>query len=444
MTDRVSTAPGSSPIEQQLPPSTAAPLTGAGGSLRWTICAMLFFATSINYMDRQVLGILAPTLQHSIGWTEAQYGYIVGAFQVAYAIGLVAAGRMVDRLGSRIGYAIIMGIWSLAAMAHALATSALTFGIARFFLGLGEAGNFPAAIKTTAEWFPRRERALATGIFNSGTNLGAILAPAIVPWVTLRFGWQAAFLLTGAFSLTWIVWWLAHYRQPNYHPKLKPAELNHILSDPVDSTVPIPWKSVLGYRQTWALVAAKFLTDPVWWFYLYWLPKFFDTRFHLGLSHLGLPLIIVYNVSVIGSVGGGWLPSFFNRKGMPISRARLRAMLIAACIVLPIAFASHLSSEWMAVAFLSVAAAAHQAWSANLLTTASDMFPRSAVGVVTGIGGMGGALGGVLFSLSTGWVLQLTHSYDTLFYFSGTAYLLALFLLGTLSMRLRPVELAQG
>jgi ACS family hexuronate transporter-like MFS transporter len=404
---------------------------------------MLFFATSINYMDRQVLGILAPTLQHSIGWTEAQYGYIVGAFQVAYAIGLVLAGRMVDRLGSRIGYAIVMGVWSLAAMAHSLATSAFTFGIARFFLGLGEAGNFPAAIKTTAEWFPRRERALATGIFNSGTNLGAILAPAIVPWVTLRFGWQAAFLLTGAFSLTWIVWWLTHYRQPNYHPKLKPAELSHILSDPVDSTVPIPWKRVLGYRQTWALVAAKFLTDPVWWFYLYWLPKFFDTRYHLGLSHLGLPLIIVYNVSVIGSVGGGWLPSLFNRKGMPMSRARLTAMLIAACVVVPIAFASHLSSVWTAVAFLSVAAAAHQAWSANLLTTASDMFPRSAVGVATGIGGMGGALGGVLFSLSTGWVLQLTHSYNGLFYFSGMAYLLALFLLRTLSMRLRPVELAQ-
>lgn len=445
MTDRVSTAPQSSPIEQELTPNTATPPASipAGGSVRWTICAMLFFATSINYMDRQVLGILAPTLQHSIGWTEAQYGYIVGAFQVAYAIGLVLAGRMVDRLGSRIGYAIVMGIWSLAAMAHSLATSAFTFGIARFFLGLGEAGNFPAAIKTTAEWFPRRERALATGIFNSGTNLGAILAPAIVPWVTLRFGWQAAFLLTGAFSLTWIVWWLTHYRQPNYHPKLKPAELSHILSDPVDSTVPIPWKRVLGYRQTWALVAAKFLTDPVWWFYLYWLPKFFDTRYHLGLSHLGLPLIIVYNVSVIGSVGGGWLPSLFNRKGMPMSRARLTAMLIAACVVVPIAFASHLSSVWTAVAFLSVAAAAHQAWSANLLTTASDMFPRSAVGVATGIGGMGGALGGVLFSLSTGWVLQLTHSYNGLFYFSGTAYLLALFLLRTLSMRLRPVELAQ-
>jgi MFS transporter, ACS family, hexuronate transporter len=444
MTDRVSTVPPSSPIEQQLPPDTAAPPAGAGGSVRWTICAMLFFATSINYMDRQVLGILAPTLQHSIGWTEAQYGYIVGAFQVAYAIGLVAAGRMVDRLGSRIGYAIIMGVWSLAAMAHALATSAFTFGIARFFLGLGEAGNFPAAIKTTAEWFPRRERALATGIFNSGTNLGAILAPAIVPWVTLRFGWQAAFLLTGTFSFAWIIWWLTHYRQPNYHPKLKPSELNHIFSDPVDSIVPIPWKRVLGYRQTWALVAAKFLTDPVWWFYLYWLPKFFDTRYHLGLSNLGLPLIIVYNVSVIGSVGGGWLPSLFNRKGMPMSRARLAAMLIAACVVLPIAFASHLSSVWTAVAFLSVAAAAHQAWSANLLTTASDMFPRSAVGVATGIGGMGGALGGVLFSLSTGWVLQLTHSYNTLFYFSGTAYLLALFLLRTISMRLRPVELAQS
>jgi MFS transporter, ACS family, hexuronate transporter len=405
---------------------------------------MLFFATSINYVDRQVLGILAPTLQHSIGWTEAQYGYIIGAFQLAYAIGLVTAGRMVDRLGSRIGYAIIMGLWSLAAMAHALATSALTFGIARFFLGLGEAGNFPAAIKTTAEWFPRRERALATGIFNSGTSLGSILAPAIVPWVTLRFGWQAAFLMTGLFSLTWIGWWLTHYRQPSSHPKLKSSELNHILSDPAEPSAPIPWKRVLGYRQTWSIVVAKFLTDPVWWFYLYWLPKFFDSRYHLGLSHLGLPLILVYNVSVIGSVGGGWLPSLFNRRGMTMSRARLRAMLIAACAVIPIAFANHLSSVWTAVAFLCISAAAHQAWSANLFTTVSDMFPRSAVGVATGIGATGGAIGGVLFSLSTGWVLQLTHSYNSLFYFAGGAYLLALVLLRILSMQLKPVELAQA
>ncbi|HEV2275743.1 MAG TPA: MFS transporter [Acidobacteriaceae bacterium] len=403
---------------------------------------MIFFATSINYMDRQVLGILAPTLQHTIGWTEAQYGYIIGAFQVAYAIGLVLAGRMVDRVGTRIGYAIVMGLWSVAAMSHALARTALGFGIARFFLGLGESGNFPAALKTTAEWFPQRERSLAVGIFNSGANVGAILAPAIIPWVTIRFGWQAAFLTTGGFSMAWIVWWLTHYRQPQDHRKIKPSELKHILSDPIQSPAPIPWKRLLAYRQTWGFATAKFLTDPVWWFYLYWLPKFFDARYHLGLSNLGLPLIIVYNVSVVGSVGGGWLPGWLHRRGFTMVRARLAVMLLFACMVLPIAFASRLSSVWAAIAFLGLAAAAHQGWSANLLTTPSDMFPRSAIGVVTGIGGMAGAVGGVLFSLSTGWVLQLTHSYTPLFYISASAYLIAFLALRVIAPNLKRVEQA--
>jgi len=407
---------------------------------RWTVCALLFAATSINYMDRQVLGILAPVLQHSIGWTEAQYGCIVSAFQFAYAVGLILAGQMVDRFGTRIGYAVVMGIWSISAMCHALARSAFGFGVARFFLGLGESGNFPAAIKTTAEWFPQSERSLATGIFNSGTNLGAILAPAIVPWVTLRYGWRASFLITGAFSAAWIVWWLTHYRKPSEHPKVSRAELDKINSDPPQPVTKIPWSKIIGYRQTWAFSVAKFLTDPIWWFYLYWLPKFLDARFHLGLSHLGLPLIIVYNASAVGSIGGGWLPALIHRSGMSMIKARLLTMLLFACMVTPIFFASRTNSEWIAVALLSLAAAAHQGWSANLFTTVSDMFPKNAVGAVVGIGGMAGSVGGVLLSLSAGWILQITHSYASLFAIASSAYLIGLVMLRALAPGLKRIE----
>ncbi len=412
------------------------------GRVRWYICSMLFFATSINYMDRQVLGILAPVLQHSIGWTEQQYSYVITAFQVAYAIGLALAGRMIDRLGTRFGYALIMGVWSLAAMAHSLVTSVLGFGIARFVLGLGEAGNFPAAIKTTAEWFPQRERSLATGIFNSGANLGAILAPAIVPFVTLRYGWRAAFLITGFFSAAWIVWWLLRYRRPADHRRLGASELAYIRSgaSPVPAAT-VPWQQLLRYRETWAFATAKFLTDPIWWFYLYWLPKFFDRRFHLGLSHLGLPLIIVYNVSAIGSIGGGWLPAVLNRHGVSMAKARYLAMLLCACCVLPIAFAGGLSSEWTAVALLSVAAGAHQGWSANLYTTASDMFPRVVVGTIVGVGSTAGSIGGILFALAVGRVLQLTQNYAPLFVVCAGAYLLALAILRLMVPRLAKVNL---
>ncbi|HEX3436962.1 MAG TPA: MFS transporter [Pseudacidobacterium sp.] len=413
----------------------------AKSNVRWTICALLFFATSINYMDRQVLSLLAPMLQHSIGWTEAQYGYIIGAFQAAYAIGLVVAGRMVDKLGTRIGYAVIMGIWSLAAMSHALARSAFGFGIARFFLGLGESGNFPAAIKTTAEWFPQSERSLATGIFNSGANVGAVLAPAIIPWITLRFGWRAAFLTTGIFSLSWIIWWLTHYHKPTDHPKVSTPELEHIVSDPFQPTAQISWGKLFVRRQTWAFSLAKFLTDPFWWFYLFWLPKFFNARFHLDLSHLGLPLIVVYNASAVGSIGGGWLPALFHRKsGVAMTKARLTAMLLYAFAVVPIFFAGHTNSEWVAVALLSLAAAAHQAWSANLFTTASDMFPKSAVGGVVGIGGMAGSVGGFLLSITAGKILEITHSYASLFAMAASAYLIAYFILNALAPGLKRVE----
>ena len=414
---------------------------------RWTICAMLFVATSINYMDRQVIAILKPvlaqstihlvpllhgwpTVESSISMSEIQYGYIVDAFQIAYALGVIFAGRLVDRLGCRKGYPIVTGIWSLAAMGHALVTSVFGFGVARFFLGLGESGNFPAAIKATAEWFPPRERSLATGIFNSGANMGAILAPAIVPWVALHFGWRAAFLTTGVFSAMWIVWWSVKYRKPQETMDWsRGAEVN-------PPAAPAWWK-LLAYRQTWGFALGKFLTDPVWWFFLFWLPSYFSTRFNLDLGHLGLPLIVVYNVSAVGSVLGGWLPRGFVRLGMALKPARLAAMLTCACLVVPIMFAGGLHSEWGAVALVSLAASAHQGWSANIFTTASDMFPAECVGTVVSFGQVAGALGGAIFAAVAGNVLQITHSYVPLFIYSAFAYLIALVLLRTLAPGLR-------
>jgi MFS transporter, ACS family, hexuronate transporter len=416
------------------------------GGVRWTICAMLFIATSINYMDRQVLSILKPTLmkpiaEHGIGMTEVGYGHIGAAFMIAYALGLLAAGRFVDKVGTRIGYMAIMAVWSLSAMGHALANTVVEFGIARFTLGLGESGNFPAAIKTVAEWFPQSERSLATGIFNSGANVGAVLAPVIVPWVTLRYGWHAAFLATGGFSALWIVLWFSKYRKPADHRSLTGAELRHIYKEAAEQMGPsTPWARLLGIRQTWAFSIPKFLTDPIWWFLLFYLPSYFSDKFHLNLAHLGLPLIIVYSASTIGSIGGGWLPALFRRFGLSTAHARLSAMLCCACLVVPIFLVNYLHSEWGAIVLLSMATAAHQGWSANLFTTASDMFPRSAVGSVTGIGGMAGAAGGALLINYAGNILQLTHSYAVLFAIAASAYLVALLVLVTLAPGLRKVE----
>jgi MFS transporter, ACS family, hexuronate transporter len=420
--------------------------------IRWTVCAMLFAATSINYMDRQVLSILAPTLQHSIGWTEQQYGYIVGAFQLAYALGLIAAGRMVDKLGTRLGYSIVMALWSAAAMAHSLVQSAFGFGVARFFLGLGESGNFPAAVKATAEWFPQKERSLATGIFNSGANLGAILAPATIPWITLHYGWRPAFLATGTFSSLWIVWWAWKYRRPQDSAKVSVAELQWIegadsqpsIQPPGVEATKVPWTSLLRYRQTWAFAVAKFLTDPIWYFYLFWMPKFLDQRFHIGLAHLGLPLIVVYNMSAVGSVGGGYLPTLLSNEGVKIQTARLRAMLLCACLAVPVFYAGHTLHSWVAVILLGLATAAHQGWSANLFTTVSDMFPKRAVGAVVGLGSSAGSAGGVLFAAMIGRILQVTGSYAVLFVIAASAYLLGLLILTRLAPGLKRADLAQG
>ncbi len=430
----------SSPVAKPAAPSSLD--TGARlGRYRWAICALLFFATTINYMDRQVLGLLAPVLQREIGWNEVQYGSIVAAFQGAYAIGLLVVGGLIDRLGTRIGYALAIGLWSLASMGHALARSAFGFGVARAALGLGESGNFPAAVKTVAEWFPRKERAYATGLFNSGSNIGAIAAPLFVPWVTVHYGWRVAFLLTGLCGVPWIFLWLRIYRRPREHPSLSAEELAHIESDPPDPQLRVPWLTLLAYRQTWAVVLAKFLTDPIWWFYLYWLPKFLNAEHGLTIDKLGPPLVVIYMVSDGGSIFGGWLSSFLIRRGFSVNRARKSALLLFAVLVTPIVFAARVESLWGAVALVCMATAGHQAWSANVYTLISDMFPRSTVASLAGLAGFAGAIGGMLLAKLAGQVLQLTHSYFPLFLIGGSAYLVAFAIIQLLTPRLEPAKL---
>jgi ACS family hexuronate transporter-like MFS transporter len=412
------------------------------GRYRWTICALLFFATTINYIDRQILGLLAPLLQSEIKWSESEYGLIVTAFQGAYALGLLVFGWFIDKYGTKIGYTVSIAWWSIAAMAHALAKTPLGFGVARAGLGLSESGNFPAAIKAVAEWFPKKERALATGIFNSGANIGAVAAPAVVPWLTVTYGWQAAFVVTGALGFIWMVFWLMLYDKPERHKKVSKSELEYILSDPADlSSEKVPWLKLLKYRQTWAFVLGKFMTDPIWWFYLYWLPKFLNKTYDLSILDLGLPLIAIYTMTSVGSIGGGWLSSRFIKGGMAVNRSRKLAMLICALCVVPIVFASQAGNLWVAVGLIGLAAASHQGWSANIFTTASDMFPKKAVGSVVGLGGMAGSVGGMVFSASAGYILEWTGSYLSLFIISGSAYLIALGLMQLLTAKARPVDL---
>ena len=414
------------------------------GRFRWTICALLFFATTINYIDRQVLGILAPYLQKSLHWSEIDYGNIVAAFQAAYAVGLLLFGGVMDRVGTRKGLAGAIIFWSLAAMAHTLARSAVGFGAARFALGLGESGNFPAAIKTVAEWFPKQERALATGIFNSGSNIGAVAAPLLVPWIALAYGWRWAFLGTGALGFVWLIFWLGFYRRPEDHPRLSDRERAYIGSDPVDAAEKTPWLRLLGLRQTWAFALAKFLTDPIWWFYLSWLPKFLNKKHGLTLDKIGLPLIVIYLLADFGSVGGGWLSSYLIKRGMRVSLARQTALLTCALLVTPIMFVSQVSSLWTAVLLIGLAAAAHQGWSANVYTLVSDTFPRRVVGSVIGIGGMLGAVGGMGVAIAVGYLLQKTGgNYVPLFLIAGLAYVLAFLVVYSLNPRLLPAVLSR-
>ena len=397
--------------------------------LRWYICGLLFFATTVNYIDRQVLGLLKPVLEKDLGWSEANFGWIVFAFQLSYALMMPVAGRMMDWMGTRVGYLLAVIVWSIAAMGHALARNAVDFGIARFALGFGESANFPAAIKTIADWFPRNERALATGVFNSGTNIGAIVAPLAVPYLAVHFGWRSAFIMTGAIGFVWVVLWFFLFRQPREHSMLSQQELALIEAGREEESVAkVPFSMLLTSRPAWAFFIGKFLTDPVWWFYLYWLPGFLNRAYGVDLSHLGLPLIVVYQASTIGSIGGGWLSSALLKRGWTLDRARKGAMLICAIAVTSVIFVYKAGGNmWLAIALVSIAAAAHQGWSANLFTFASDMFPRGAVGAVVGMGGLGGAIGGLLVAPAIGYWLDWSHkAYGPVFVIAGMMYLLAL------------------
>ena len=408
------------------------------GHYRWLICALIFFATTINYVDRAVLGVLAPTLRTEIGWTDQEYGYISAAFTLAYAIGFLFAGWFIDKVGTRFGYALYLTIWSLAAAAHALVRTTFGFGIARFALGIGESGNFPAAIKTVAEWFPKKERALATGIFNAGSNVGAIIAPLVVPWIALNWGWQEAFIFTGLAGLIWIAFWIPVYHRPSEHPKLSKEELAHIESDPPDPPAKISWFKLLTFKQTWAFSIGKFLTDAIWWFYLFWFPLFMNDRFGVDLKTIGLPMIVVYVLADFGSVGGGWLSSALMKRNWTVNAARKTAMLVCAILILPVAIAPHVTGQWVAVILIGIAAAAHQGFSANIFTTSSDMFPRKAVGSVVGIGGFAGAIGGFFMNLGAGWLKQNTGSYEIMFAIAGVVYLIALLIMHLLVPKLEP------
>ncbi len=482
MKDEITSAEQAASLPKSLsdvgPPSSAgssatgAAIAGGGGlaarvgHYRWVICAVLFFAATINYVDRQVISILKPDLQTGFGWTDERiYASIVFSFQLAYAIGFIFAGRIMDRLGTKKGFAIAIVLWSVAAMAHATANlvpglqlpalnldantgfslltlsgAAAGFAVARFLLGLGESGNFPASIKSVAEWFPKRERALATGIFNSGTNVGAVVAPLAVPLIVGYWNWQAAFILTGLLGFIWLALWLTVYRPPQEHPRLKAPELAYIRSDPDDPPIQIPWVKLLPKRQTMAFAIGKFMTDPVWWLYLFWVPDFLNRNHGIKVTAMGPPLIAIYLLADVGSVGGGWLSSSLIKRGWVPNRARKTAMLICALCVLPIMAVAKISNLWVAVLIIGIAAAAHQGWSANLFTTASDMFPRKAVGSVVGIGGMAGAVGGMFVSLLVGAILEATHSYVLIFIIPGSAYLLALLVFQLLVPKLEPAE----
>ena len=409
---------------------------------RWTICALLFAVTTINYMDRQVLSILAPTLQRELSWSESQYAAVVYSFTLVYAFGFLIAGRWLDRVGVRRGFATAVVVWSLAAIGHALARTTAAFSAARALLGLGESANFPGAIKSVGEWFPKDERALATGIFNAGTNTGAILTPLIVPLIALNWGWRWAFVVTGSLGFLWLVLWLALYRDNTL--KSEPSEslpLKGSASSGAPFRVSTPWLRLLTHRQTWAIVAGKFLADPVWWFYLYWLPKFLDRTYGIKLAQVALPLITVYVIADVGSIGGGWLSSGLLKRGWSVNRARKTAMLLMALAIVPTALAPHAGSMWTAVLIVSLAAAAHQGWSANVYTLASDMFPPSAVASVSGIGGFAGAMGGVLFQWLTGRILDATGgNYASIFVVCGFAYVTAWTIIHLLAPRLEPVE----
>ncbi|HEY0799811.1 MAG TPA: MFS transporter [Steroidobacteraceae bacterium] len=411
------------------------------GRYRWVICALLFAATSVNYVDRQIIGVLKPTLQLEFGWSESSFGNVIFWFQTAYALGYLGFGRLIDKIGARLGYTVVVILWTCAHIAHAFVSSVGGFIAVRFALGLGESGNFPAGLKAIAEWFPKRERALATGVFVAGSNVGAIITPLIVPFITYRWGWRAAFIVTGSFSLVWLILWLKIYRRPQEHSKVGADELALINSDSLASAraargaTKIEWRALLRIPETWAYAIARFLIDPIWWMFLFWLPDFFSKRYSLDLEHFGPPLVVVYVVSDLGSIFGGWLSSRLIRSGFTVNRARKLTMLLASVMVMPVMCAMYANSLWLAVAIVGVATAGHQAFSANLYTFPSDVFPKQAVASVVGIGGTAGAIGGMLMAKYAGWVLDSIGGYTPIFMVAGTVYILALIILNALSPR---------
>lgn len=408
---------------------------------RWVICALLFFATTINYIDRQVIGILKPTLSEELGWSEQDYANIVFAFQAAYAIGLVSFGRLIDKVGIKWGYGLAVLFWSAAGMAHAAAHSVAGFMAARFALGLGEAGNFPAAVKATADWFPRKERAFATGIFNSGSNVGAIITPIIVPLIVIYCSWEMAFLITGAIGIIWFAVWIWVYGPPEDNVRVNSAEFAHIRQDPPEAETPIRWLELAKHRQTWAFAIGKFLTDPIWWFFLFWLPDFFGKNYGLDLKTFGPPLIAIYLLADVGSIAGGWFSSRLIARGWSVNAGRKTAMLVCALCVLPVSLAIYAENLYIAVGIIGLAAAAHQGWSANLFTLASDVMPRRATASVVGFGGTAGAIGGMLMAQYVGGVLENVGSYTPIFLAIGSMYLIALLIIHLMLPRLEPARL---
>lgn len=426
------------------------------GKYRWTICALIFFATTINYLDRAVIGQLKSTLEDEFKWSETDYSNIVIAFQLAYAISLLFAGRLIDKAGTKAGYAISIVLWSIAAMAHALVKTTAGFGIARAFLGVTEAGNFPAAVKAVAEWFPKKERAFASGIFNSGTNIGAILAPLTVPLIAEKLSWQWAFILTGAIGFIWLICWFIFYEVPAKQKRLSAAEFDYIHSDADEAVqeekieTKVSTMKLLSIRQTWAFILGKFFTDPVWWFYLFWLPAFLKAQYGLQGTAAALPVALVYTMSAFGSIFGGWLPLYFIRNNKTVFSARKTSMFIYALFALPVVFAQLLGSVnmWLSLIIIGIATAAHQAWSANIYTTVSDVFPKKLVASVIGIGGMAGALGGLLIAKLAGILLdhykalgKIETGYYIMFIICGVAYITAWFIMHWLSRGSKKVEL---
>jgi len=411
------------------------------GRFRWVICTLILFGVTKNYMDRQLIGVLKTTLQHDLGWTEIDYGNLVTAFQGAYALGLLLVGRLIDRLGTRLGYALAMACWSLASMAHGVVNSVAGFASARFALGFGESGVFPASLKATAEWFPKKERAFATGIFNAGSNAGAIITPLLAPWITVHWGWRWAFFLIGAVGFLWLALWLLIYRKPEDHPSCSTDELRYIRSDPPDPPTRISWLVLADYSQTWAFSLGKFIVDPIWWFFLFWIPDFLQRRHGLSLLQIGWPIVVIYLMADGGSIAGGWFSSFLIHSGRSVNAARKSAMLACAVAVVPIVFAPNVASTWAAVLLLGLAAAAHQGFSCNLLTMPSDLFPSRAVASVAGIGGMAGAVGGMLIAKLVAYLLQSTGSYTIPFLMAGSAYLIALGVIHLLAPKFEPVKL---